>query len=444
QETNFNLPLLGRACWHVWVWFALGLLAALAFWYGVTLFYLWIYPNYPPEDPRHRAAALLLPATLPYMETAQNAPEPRIAPWIANMFIPLTRFSHEGYADAKGAPIWEFHSLAAVALGWFLLTYLFLYPLTAPVVLNQTPVAGCLLAAAIGFVLLWGTRQRKVPPRNDANTDAVEATQPVADDTLEKAPAADNRAATTLVVALRLALVFAVGTFIALLLADVHEDSVLLENSFPVLASVTVILIFFQWLLSGASFFFDRFRVPVFTTLLFGLMLVKFLLGLLGWVDQEHYFEADATTRASTLDAPNNAVTNFISKHPGGPYIIVTASGGGIQAAEWTAQVMAQFEKTFRDDAELQGKQYTFHDHLLLASGVSGGSVGLMPFLLEYTAPEGQRFKAPQIRDAKGQEIKPDFLSRRLTRAPGCSSLEAVAWGMEYYDLERFLLTLRI
>src|SRR6185312_12210001 len=187
QETNFNLPLLGRACWHVWVWFALGLLAALAFWYGVTLFYLWIYPNYPPEDPRHRAAALLLPATLPYMETAQNAPEPRIAPWIANMFIPLTRFSHEGYADAKGAPIWEFHSLAAVALGWFLLTYLFLYPLTAPVVLNQTPVAGCLLAAAIGFVLLWGTRQRKVPPRNDANTDAVEATQPVADDTLEKA-----------------------------------------------------------------------------------------------------------------------------------------------------------------------------------------------------------------------------------------------------------------
>ena len=30
-------------------------------------------------------------------------------------------------------------------------------------------------------------------------------------------------------------------------------------------------------------------------------------------------------------------------------------------------------------------KPWAFHDHVLLASGVSGGSVGLMSYLLEYT-----------------------------------------------------------
>lgn len=458
KEMDFYIPLLGRAYWHIWVWFAVGLIAALVFWYGVTLFYLWIYPNYPPGHPRYRAAALLLPPTLPGMEAARNAPEPRIAKWIANALMPLTRLSHDGYADAKGAAIWEFHSLAAVALGWFLLTYLFLYPLTAPVVLNRRPVAGCLLAAAIGLILLWGTRERKRSTGASLGATAVDLRGPVQDRTSSNAsPSAAEKAAlpvsssdiapsskvaaTTVVVALRLLLLFAVGTFVALLLADAHDNSVRLENSFPVLASVTVILVFLQWLLSGASFFFDRFRLPVFTMLLGMLVLSKVLLG---WINQEHYFEANDTTRASAVDTPSEATATRIRQHPGEPYIIVTASGGGIQAAEWTAQVMAQFETTFRDDPALQHAGYTFHDHLLLASGVSGGSVGLMPFLLEYTAPASERFGTREVRDPEGHEVMPDLLSRRLTRAPECSSLEAVAWGLEYYDLQRLLLTVRI
>jgi hypothetical protein len=35
-------------------------------------------------------------------------------------------------------------------------------------------------------------------------------------------------------------------------------------------------------------------------------------------------------------------------------------------------------------------------------------------------------------------------LRDRLTIGPGCSSLEAVAWGLEYYDLQRLALTLRL
>ena len=113
------------------------------------------------------------------------------------------------------------------------------------------------------------------------------------------------------------------------------------------------------------------------------------------------------------------------------PLVVVTATGGGIQAAEWTAQVMARLEKEFREDKQKQLNGYLLHDHMLLASGVSGGSVGLVPYLVEYTAPQGTAFLAN------------DDLRNRLTFGPGCSSLEAVAWGLEYYDLQRLALTLR-
>ena len=113
------------------------------------------------------------------------------------------------------------------------------------------------------------------------------------------------------------------------------------------------------------------------------------------------------------------------------PLVVVTATGGGIQAAEWTAQVMARLEKEFREDKQKQLKGYLLHDHVLLASGVSGGSVGLVPYLLEYTAPPGTAFPAN------------DDLRDRLTIGPGCSSLEAAAWGLEYYDLQRLALTFR-
>jgi len=43
----------------------------------------------------------------------------------------------------------------------------------------------------------------------------------------------------------------------------------------------------------------------------------------------------------------------------------VTASGGGIRAAEWTAQLMGHMEKRFAYDRQLRSKGYTFHDHLL-------------------------------------------------------------------------------
>jgi len=37
-----------------------------------------------------------------------------------------------------------------------------------------------------------------------------------------------------------------------------------------------------------------------------------------------------------------------------------------------------------------------------------------------------------------------DGLQLRMTSAPACSDLEAVAWGLNYFDLYRLLLTVRL
>ncbi len=106
------------------------------------------------------------------------------------------------------------------------------------------------------------------------------------------------------------------------------------------------------------------------------------------------------------------------------PLIIVTAEGGGIHSAAWTAAVLMELEKQFY----IQNPANTFHANLVLASTVSGGSVGLLPFLREYTS------------DGKFSNI--DATANRVTIAASCSSLAAVAWGLSYYDALHFFLPL--
>jgi hypothetical protein len=45
--------------------------------------------------------------------------------------------------------------------------------------------------------------------------------------------------------------------------------------------------------------------------------------------------------------------------------------------------VLASLENSFANDLDLEKRSYTFHDHLALTRGVSGGSVGLLPYPLE-------------------------------------------------------------
>jgi Patatin-like phospholipase len=405
--------------WHLslWGWYAGGLVAAFVFWYLVTLFYLWTHEWIPGDGPR----ALIFPNLLTRVEEAmQGAGKPQSAEWLESALRWPLRFTHTGYAPNSAGPLWELHFLATVSLIAFVLLYLFLYPIVAPVVTTTRPAAEIVFAAAICICVLLGARRTGSRWK------------------MEKAGVFFS--------SLFLALL---GCFVYLLISDIIHQNVRLERSFPVLASVTVILIFMQWGINGASFFFDRYRVPVLTSAVAFIFLPKLALSYVpaahgaSWIEwvqthivdweADHYFEVRQAPPVTVLPTPTEAVNRTFERlnAEDHPLVVVTATGGGIQAAEWTAQVMARLEKEFREDKQKQLNGYLLHDHLLLASGVSGGSVGLVPYLAEYTAPQGTAFPAN------------DDLRDRLTIGPGCSSLEAVAWGLEYYDLQRLALTFR-
>jgi hypothetical protein len=426
--------------WRLFESYGWGFVAAAAFWYLVSVFYYWTYPAPPPDDhtdvsdfkDKHRPAVpLIFPVQLAapcdqssatgveevgwwrrligqgLTERALCSEKPWFAQWLEWTASKLLRVTHIGYAESASKPLYELHFLAIVSLCAIILLYLFLYPLVAPVVVTKGIGADTLLALLIflafaGGSITWKHRRMQLVGRT-----------------------------------FTLIMLAGLITFYYFFLRDSASGVILMATSFPTMGSILVILIFFQWLFSGATFLMDRYRIPVLSVVLILIFLPK----LIPWFDQEHYFDAEPTTKlaATDVDSPEAVIDKRITAvRDGQPLVIVTAMGGGIQAAEWTAQIMAKMESTFRDDPALQAKHYTLHDHLLLASGVSGGSVGLMPYLLEYTAPPNRRFeKAPEGPD------KRDLLTARLTSAPGCSGLEAVAWGLEYYDLQRLLLTVR-
>ena len=89
--------------------------------------------------------------------------------------------------------------------------------------------------------------------------------------------------------------------------------------------------------------------------------------------------------------------------------VVVAASGGGIQAGAWTAQVLYGLQQ---DSAQ-------FRDALRVISSVSGGSVGTAHFVQWLANPSGSTLPA---------------------EAAAESSLDEVAWGLAWPDFLRSLL----
>jgi hypothetical protein len=205
-----------------------------------------------------------------------------------------------------------------------------------------------------------------------------------------------------------------------------------MPERFPVLATVIIVGTLACWALGAIAFFADRYRIPVITTILI-LTLLSRVSGLYGG-HEEHYFSTlaysvpPASQDAASAQAkdPKSAVTwNVITPTPAQvllqrlnqnaarnsadePLIIVTATGGGLHASAWTSAVLAQLENRFAREHD------RFHDHVLLMSTVSGGSVGLLSYMREINSPN------------------PDWV--RMQTVAQCSSLEAVAWGLIFYD----------
>jgi hypothetical protein len=171
------------------------------------------------------------------------------------------------------------------------------------------------------------------------------------------------------------------------------------------------LLTMFTWFFSGAAFFLDRTRLPVFTTLL----AVSLLTGFVG-TDHEFSVKETATRDAGRL-GPSEVVRSWESgkrRKNSKTVTIVATAGGGIRAAAWTAEVMTR----------LQEHCSRLSSSVLLVSSVSGGSVGSMFVVGPYSSENGDY----PVQDAELQAIR--FNASR-------SSLSAVGWGLAYPDLAR-------
>lgn len=170
----------------------------------------------------------------------------------------------------------------------------------------------------------------------------------------------------------------------------------------PALFFVVLLLMLLCWVLSGLSFVLDRFRVPV--------MLI--LLAVI-YLSHPNYFYGIQNDRELKMLTPEQVLG--ATKESPKKVIVVATEGGGIQAAAWTAQVLAGIQKERPD----------FANAVRLISSVSGGSVGSFFFVNSYNPQAG----APD----------PDALELVVKMAEG-NSLDDVARGLVYHDFFNLLL----
>jgi hypothetical protein len=187
------------------------------------------------------------------------------------------------------------------------------------------------------------------------------------------------------------------------------------DNKIPALAFVLLFLIVACWGLSALTFFFDRYRFPLLWTV------SAFSLITIISPQSDHFFRV--VTLKDAMREPPNAVEYVKErleiqrrKSPSKPQrlIVVTAPGGGIQAAAWTAEVLTKLNQN--DVAP------GFRDSVALISSVSGGSLGSMIYAASFTD--------------KADKVDPVDVPMNARR----SAIDEVAWGWTVPDLWRVML----
>jgi hypothetical protein len=172
------------------------------------------------------------------------------------------------------------------------------------------------------------------------------------------------------------------------------------------------------WILTGVlgvlTSNLDSFHFPVVLCLI-GLSGLMYLL-----LDVDHYFKVVKIEDPSSEDKPEEkkdfkkAIKKRLEKQPLGnkTLVVVAASGGGIQAAGWTVQVLNGLQEEL-------GPSFT--QAIGLISSVSGGAVGTMFFLDKF--------------DKQG--FPPEDTLKTIFNNATEDCLDAVGWGLAYPDLVR-------
>lgn len=174
----------------------------------------------------------------------------------------------------------------------------------------------------------------------------------------------------------------------------------------PALAYLLVLLIALAWLLPFVSFVLDRHRLPVTP------ILVLVFWAAYSTFDTDHHY-ATTPVASERVAAEELSIERYLGNlSDEEPWVVVAASGGGIAASAWTAEVLTGIH------ADLGGE---FARALRLISATSGGSVGAMYYL-----------------DAFDPDASPGSLAAVRAKA-GASSLSSLAWGLLYRDLWAFI-----
>ncbi|MDZ8065081.1 MAG: hypothetical protein RMY64_05485 [Nostoc sp. DedQUE08] len=194
----------------------------------------------------------------------------------------------------------------------------------------------------------------------------------------------------------------------------------------PALLYVLLIISMVTLFYGGATFYFDYFRIPV--------LVIFISFSVVSYVafDVDHWFQVNEFKKKEDnkkVDSDSNNFHKILDKrlqHQEGErtLVIICASGGGIQAAGWTVQVLSGLQ-------ELLGNSFT--KAIGLISAVSGGSVGTMYYLDNFNKDGFLEEKETEISNKTKTKVTDSFYAATK------DSLDAVGWGLVYLDLWRFI-----
>ena len=151
-----------------------------------------------------------------------------------------------------------------------------------------------------------------------------------------------------------------------------HPEHGRAAGDLPPIAYLLFILIAACWLLSGLTFFFDRYRVPTLA------ILVVWLAAVASLARTDHYFEVTAPLEPAL--SPREGLERAERRDPDAHVIVVAAEGLGLASSAWTAEVLTRL-------AEAIGPEFT--KSLRMMSAASGASLGTLHFVNEFTPARG-------------------------------------------------------
>ncbi|QDU74697.1 Patatin-like phospholipase [Bremerella volcania] len=176
-----------------------------------------------------------------------------------------------------------------------------------------------------------------------------------------------------LLLLLLLVMTFALGIFDHVIFPGSNLAKVI-----PTLGHFALVVAILSTFASGMAFWLDRFRVST--------LLAASAFALALFLSRDYEFQVEmarwqSPTLVEAIEAKKIPASrsNDPRQHDQRTLIVVTAPGGGIHAAAWSAEVLTRLDERWPD---------TFRQSLGMISSVSGGSVGSMYYMDAISSPQ--------------------------------------------------------